>query len=139
MPLPDQGPGDLGSEQDPAGSDLGSVDEQATQEARIERALSALDSEHDHLRSMAVDELTGMNDPRATSALESVATSGDLSVDERRQAAEALWHHAADLEFADSAANDALRQLANGSDPSVRNIAERALTDMERYRQRQGR
>jgi HEAT repeat protein len=106
------------------------------QEARLERALSALDSEHDHLRSMAIDELTGMNDPRATSALERVATSGDSSSDERRNAAQALWNHAADLEFADSAANDALRQLANSSDPSVRSIAERALTDMERYRRR---
>jgi hypothetical protein len=139
MPLPDQGPVDLGSEKDPAGGDLGSVDEQATQEARLERSLSALDSEYDHLRSMAVEELVGMNDPRATSALESIARSGDASVDVRRQATQALWHHAADLEFADSAANSALKRLAQDKDPSIQAIADRALTDMEQYIRRQGR
>lgn len=144
MPLLDEGLGDFGPEQDPAGDEPGSVEEQAAreelrQEARLERSLSALDSEHPHLRSMAVEELVGMNDPRATSALESVARSGNVSVDERRQAAQALWHHAADLEFADSAANEALRQLAQGSDPSIQAIAERALTDMERYRRRHSR
>jgi hypothetical protein len=136
MPLPEDERMDaLESDQDPEPGGKPAC-EDCRKEARIERALSALDSEHEHLRSMAVDELTGMNDKRATGALERVATSGDLSFDERRKAAQALWHHAADLQFADSAANDALSKLANSSDPSIRSIAERALTDMERYQRR---
>jgi hypothetical protein len=85
---------------------------------------------------MAVEELTGINDPRATSALESVARSSAASDDERRRAAQALWHHAGDLQFSDSNANQALRQLANDGDPTVREIAKRALVDMERYQRR---
>ena len=136
--LPDEGVSALESvEQDPAARRL-AMEEQAIrkerlQQARLERSLSALNSEHPHLRSMAIEELVSVKDPRSTPALTNVAKSEDLSADERRQAAQALWHHAADLEFANPEANQAVRSLARDSDPSVRDIAKRALIDMERY------
>jgi hypothetical protein len=140
MPLPEQELGEEESEQS-AGDGVLSAEKQAAWEerrrqAQLERSLSALDTEHSHLRAMAIEELTGIDDQRATSALESVASSGAVSNDERRRAAQALWHHAGDLQFSDSNANQALRQLANDGDPAVREIARRALVDMERYQRR---
>jgi hypothetical protein len=128
------------------GSEAGllSAEEQAALEewrnqARLERSLSALKSKYTHLRSMAIEELVGIKDPRATNALESAANSGDASDLERSQAAQALWHHAADLEFADPVANEALKRLVSNGGPEVRAVAERALIDMERYQRRYGR
>ncbi len=112
--------------------------EERQQQARLDRALSALDSKYSNLRSMAVNELTGINDERATNALRKLAASKDASGTEKRMAAQALWRHAGDLEFSDSTANQALRQLANDGDPAVREIAKRALDDMERYQRRSG-
>ncbi len=124
-------------------ADFLSTEEQAAreerqQQARLDRALSALDSNYANLRSMAVNELTGVNDERATNALQNLAVSNDASGNEKRMAAQALWHHAGDLGFSDFTANQALRQLANDDDPSVRGIAERALDDMARYQRRSG-
>jgi hypothetical protein len=145
MPLPDEAPVKFEPDQDAAAeprlaearADL----EERREQARLERSLSALDSQYDHLRSMAVEELVGMKDPRATRALADLAAAGDAVSNDRRRAALALWHHAADLAFADSAANQALKRLASGSDadPSVKEIAKRALADMERYQRRNNR
>jgi len=128
-------------EQDPAGAGELSAERQAyfeelRQQARLERAKNALNSGYTNLHTMAVDELVATKDPRATSALESFANSQEASSDERSQAAQALWNHAADLEFADPEANAALVRLANDGDPSVQEIAKRALSDMERYQRR---
>lgn len=126
--------------EDPQGMRL-SAEEQAARESRmqqqrLERSLSAINSEHTHLRTMAVEELVTVKDPRATTALANAASSQSITSEERRQAAQALWHHAADYQFADSTANGALVQLANDGDPAVREIARRALVDMERYQRR---
>ena len=142
--LLDESVSDLGSEQqDPEAVRLEAEARTARAERldqeRLERSLSALNSEHAHLRSMAVEELVPLKDPRATTALANVASSKDVSVDERRRAAQALWHHAADSQFSDSAANQALAQLAGEGDPAVRDIARRALIDMERYQRRNNR
>ncbi len=148
MPLSDEMPGESEMEQyseldldESRATGLLSPEEQAAWEerqrdARIERALSALDSKHTHLRSMAVDELTGISDERATNALSKLATSKGASDGEKRMGAQALWHHAGDLGFSDSTANQALRQLATDGDPSVQEIAMQALDDMERYQRR---
>ena len=126
--------------EDPEGRRL-AAEEQAAREARLqqqrlERSLSAINSEHTHLRTMAVEELVTVKDPRATTALANAASSPNITSEERRQAAQALWHQAADYQFADSTANSALVQLANDGDPAVREIARRALVDMERYQRR---
>jgi hypothetical protein len=143
--LPEELPGEaVGSyednEQDPEASRLAAEKqanlEELRQQVRLERSLSALESEHSHLRVMAVEELVRIKDPRVASALASVANSDTASAAERRQATQALWHHAADLEFANSEANQAVRSLARDSDPSVRDIAKRALIDMGRYQRR---
>jgi len=130
-------------EQDPAGTGAASAERQAyfeelRQQARLERAKNALNSGYANLHTMAMDELVATKDPRATSALESFANSQEASSDERSKAAQALWNHAADLEFSNPEANAALVRLANDADPSVREIAKRALTDMERYQRRHG-
>lgn len=105
--------------------------------ARLERATWAIDSEHSHIRMMAIDELVTTKDPRATQIISNAAMRGETSVDERLQAAEALWRHAADLEFSNLTAVQSLQQLAADSDPSVAAIANRALADMDRYQRRQ--
>ncbi len=128
----------LSTEEQAAREEQQAAREERQQQARIDRALSALDSNYANLRSMAVNELTGVNDERATNALQNLAVSNDASGNEKRMAAQALWHHAGDLGFSDFTANQALRQLANGDDPSVRGIAERALDDMARYQRRSG-
>jgi len=107
--------------------------EELRRQVRLERSLSALESEHSHLRVMAVEELVRIKDPRVTRALTSVVSSDTASAAERSNAAQALWHHAADYEFADTAANEALERLAGDGDPAVRATAKRALIDMERY------
>jgi hypothetical protein len=140
MPLPEQELVKEEPEQSPGGGALSAEEQAAWEErrrqAQLERSLSALYTEHSHLRAMAVEELTGIDDPRATRALESVARSDAASNDEQRRAAQALWHHAADLQFSDSIANQAIRQLADDGDPAVREIAKQALNDMERYQRR---
>jgi len=113
--------------------------EERRNQARLERSLSAINSDHSHLRLMAIEELVGLKnkDARVTNALEGVANAtSDVSDLERRQAAQALWHHAADLEFSDPKANEALNRLARDGDPEVKAIAERALIDMDRYQHR---
>jgi len=141
--LPDEGIGAAEyDENDPAAGSLAAERqaqlEERRRQARLERAKNALNSEYTHLRAMAVEELVATKDKRATSALESFANSTEASTDERSQAAQALWNHAADLEFADPEANAALVRLANDADPSVRKIANQALSDMERYQRRHG-
>jgi hypothetical protein len=112
--LPDEAPVESEPDRDAtaeprskAQADLGERREQA----RLERSLSALDFNYDHLRSMAVEALVSMKDPRATSALVGLAASGDAASKERRRGAQVLWHHAADLAFADSTANQAIKRL----------------------------
>ena len=126
--------------ENPESMRLAAEEQEARQElinqAKLERSLNALNSEHPHLRAMAVDELVSLKDPRTTSALAGAANSKELDSEERRRVVEALWHHAGDLEFADPTANEALQQMASDSDPAVREIARRALHDMERYRRR---
>jgi hypothetical protein len=105
-------------------------------EQRVKRAISAAGSSHSHIRRMAVNELAGSRDRRATAVLADIAISKDIAAEERANAAEALWRHAGDSEFQDTEANDVLRFLAQDEDPSVSTIAQDALRDMERYRQR---
>jgi hypothetical protein len=110
--------------------------EQAEREETLNQALTALNPAEGTLSQHALDQLVGIrDDPRATQALVQVALGASES-DARAQATEALWHHAADLEFADADAVSALEQLANDADTVVQKIAQQALADMQQYRQR---
>lgn len=112
-------------------SDLLALQEEY-EEALIERALSALSSEHVHLYEEALDQLVGIDDPRATEILvEAARTETDSTI--RMQAVDALWRHAANLEFSDVMSIEALRQLAEDSDERVRGMASQALRDMDQY------
>jgi hypothetical protein len=71
-----------------------------------------------------------------TGILADIAISDNTPAEERANAAEALWRHAGDFEFQDAEANEALRSLAEEDDPSVSTIAQEAMRDMMRYRQR---
>ena len=98
-----------------------------------EAVLSQEIADNDGNRQQALDQITGRNDPRATAALIQAAA---LGTDKRAgaQATEALWHHAADLQFADETTVSALEQLTNDADAEVQKTARQALVDMQRYR-----
>ncbi|MFH0343836.1 MAG: hypothetical protein ACHBNF_17335 [Chromatiales bacterium] len=81
----------------------------------------------------AVDALVGIRDAHATEALVSAADTQDAGPVHRRYAVEALWRHAADLQFAEPASTEALRRLASDSNEKVRALAARAVFDMDRY------
>jgi hypothetical protein len=148
MPLPEENyveeTGDYEyDEQDPDAGRLAAEKQAERQkridQARLNRSMSALESEHSHLRSMAVEEMSRISDPRVPGALRGVATSDESTASERQKAAQALWNYAADQQFSDSGANQALSSLVDSKDPSVKKIAEQALRDMERYQKRYGR
>jgi hypothetical protein len=81
----------------------------------------------------AVDALVGIRDAHATEALVSAADTRDADPVHRRHAVEALWRHAADLQFTDPASTEALRRLATDGNKKVRALAARAVLDMDRY------
>jgi hypothetical protein len=79
-------------------------------------------------------QLAGLDDPRATEALVAAASSdAGLDPTSRFQAVGALWQHAANLKFADTGSVNALKQLSENSDESIRSLAHQALKDMEHY------
>lgn len=110
--------------------------EQAEREETLNHAIAALSRKDGPLSQQALDQLVGIrDDPRATQAL--VQTASDAQDSRSRvRATEALWHHAADLEFADGTTVAALEQLTNDADAAVQKTARQALEDMKQYRQR---
>lgn len=85
-------------------------------------------------RREALERLVGNEDPRAVAALlEQAVSPASESPELRANAVEALWRHAADREFADAVAIDALHKLGGDKDPRVSAIARGALRDMEQY------
>jgi hypothetical protein len=102
--------------------------------AILKRALDALNSDYKHLYAEAINQIVGMDDPRATQALVEAANTG-LDAKSRAQAVEALWQHAAHLQFADATSITALKQLAGDNDAHVSKVARRALQDMQQYPQ----
>ena len=85
-------------------------------------------------REERLEELVGIDDPQAISALaREVNRVAALEDPARQQAARRLWRHAAALRFADARAVDALRDLIHDTDESVVRIAEQALDDMRTF------
>lgn len=106
--------------------------EQQYKEALLRRALDALGFEHKHLHIEAINQLAGLEDPRASEALVEVATnSAGLDAQYRLEAVGTLWRHAQDLHYADVTSVNALKRLAEDSDKNVRRLARQALRDME--------
>jgi hypothetical protein len=106
----------------------------AEHEETLNRATAAL-SQEGQLNQQVLNQLEGIGDPRATQMLVQAA-SGVQNGRDRVRATEALWHHAADLQFADEASISALEQLATDTDARVQKTAQQALEDMRQYRQR---
>lgn len=118
---------------DPEAPDLdanASFQEAEYQEALLQRALDALKSEHQQLRTEALDQLASLLDPRATEALIAAANGGG---ELRALAVEALTRHAANHEYADATSVAALQRMAQDSDPAVKQLAQQALEAMEQY------
>jgi hypothetical protein len=127
---------EVGREVDPA-TEL--AKQQEHKEALLRRALEALNSEHKPMHAEAIDQLVGMEDPRATQTLVEVASNSGTAADvkSRVQAVEALWRHAADLRFSDEVSANALKQLAEDSNSQVAKVARQAVSSMEQYQQQQ--
>jgi hypothetical protein len=111
------------------------AEEQQQNEVLLTKALAMLRSNDRQLHAQAIDQLVGINDPRATQALIRAANGTGADLRSRLQAVESLWNHAADLGFSDQASVNALRQLATDRNTDVRNIARRALVDMQRQQE----
>ncbi|MFH0340782.1 MAG: HEAT repeat domain-containing protein [Chromatiales bacterium] len=104
-------------------------------EAALSRDLDTLHSSASgDARREALERLVGNEDPRAVAALlEQAVSPASESPEFRANAVEALWRHAADREFADAVAIDALHKLREDKDRRVSAIARGALRDMEQY------
>ncbi len=100
------------------------------QEALLQRAVDALKSEYQQLRTEALDQLANLLDPRATEALIAAANGGG---ELRAVAVEALTRHAANHEYADATSVAALQRIALDSDPAVKQLAQQALEAMDQY------
>jgi hypothetical protein len=108
--------------------------EQEYQEALLNRAVTALQSEHRHLYEEAIDQLGAINDPRAVQALiDAIEDHDGLDRSTRRWAVEALWQHATNTRFSDVNSIQALRQFSEDNDENIRNLAHQVLKEMEQY------
>lgn len=129
-PLPDLDPNVL-YEQQAAGDQ---TDEQIAEwsDAKLQRALAALESKYENLKQDALTELKGMNAPEATAAILDAARGAyGKSRDLQYTAAKILWEHAADLNYKDDTANTALFKLREIKISEIDDIAHQALSDME--------
>jgi len=130
-------PGSLGTAtatelQQPAGDE--GAPENTQDDALMEQAIERLRAApFGKAWNEAVDALVGIRDAHATEALVSAADTRDAITDHRQHAVEALWRHAADLQFTDPASTEALRRLASDGNEKVRALAARAVLDMDRY------
>lgn len=98
-------------------------------QALLQRALDALQTEHQHLHAQAIDELASLHDPSAAAALIEAANRGQL----RYQAVEALGRYAASFQKgADGASLAALQRLAQDPDPAVSRLAKQFLEQLHR-------
>lgn len=106
--------------------------EQKYEEALIQRALAAINSQYEHLHEEATNQLIGVNDPRATEILVDASRTATDSIS-RAQAVDALRRHAENLQLTDVTSIDALKQLAEDRDLNVSNIARQALRGVDKF------
>ncbi|WP_139559661.1 HEAT repeat domain-containing protein [Methylotetracoccus oryzae] len=107
--------------------------EKRNAEKALQRDLDALrTARDDSTRRAAIERLVGNPSALATQALVEQAV-GSGSPDFRVGAADALWRHAADREFADPEVLEGLRRLSTDPDRSVSELALRALSDRDAY------
>jgi hypothetical protein len=128
--LPDDG-SDSNEDRDPS---VRLAREQEYQEALIDRAVTALGSEHRHLYEEAIDQLGAIEDPRAVKVLiHAIGDRDGVDRNTRRRAVEALGQQATNMRFSDVNSIQALRQLSEDSDENIRSLARQALKEMEQY------
>lgn len=127
-PFTDEKPGviETRATQHPGPSDSSPPEREYHREALLLRALDALESEHKQLHVEAIDQLAGLQDPRATEALIEAASSGV----HRLQAVGALAQHAAYQQDADVTSLIALEGFAEDNNPDVRDLARQVLAAM---------
>jgi hypothetical protein len=106
------------------------------EDAKIKRAQKVLSTERcSNLWRQAIDELARIQDDRVTAILADVAATGKTDR-LREKATEALWHNTANSEFKNMKGVEALKKLAQSSDPRVGVKARQAIKDYERYTKR---
>lgn len=102
-------------------------------EARLERALKALESDQKQIHGEALEEIVGLKDPRASRALaEAVVRAADADAQNRYEVVAALVRHVEGTQEFDANVVDVLQQLASDSDSNIRGIASQALSAMNR-------
>lgn len=103
-------------------------------EACLQRALAALESDYENLYEQALAALQRMDSPEATAALlEAAQGIYSKTADLQYYAAETLSNRAADFGYSNQLANDALKQLTGSKLPAIKDVAEKALDDMNYY------
>lgn len=107
--------------------------EKEHQEARLRRAVGAIQSGHPHLQQEALAELADIQDPTATQTLVEMAEGAEAASKTRMQAVEALWLHAANGNYTDDASLQALQRLSEDIDSKVSELALTALNDIQHY------
>ena len=103
---------------------------------KLNRAVAVVDSNLDAgLKRAAMQDLIEINHPLATRALASLLRqaekSGDVLV--MREVANAVWYHAAQLEFRDKAANAMIGTMRTSQNQVVRSVGAQALNDQNNY------
>lgn len=100
-------------------------------DAMLQRALNALNSEHEHLYGEALSQLGGLQDPRAGSALaEVISSTPGFDTELRLRAVAALIQNAENSRFSDPTHVQLLTKLSNDIDVNIRGMAAQALQQM---------
>lgn len=107
--------------------------EKEHQDARLRRAVGAIQSGYPHLQREALTQLAEIQDPAATQALVETAEGAEAANKLRVQAVEALWLHAANGNYTDVASLKALQRLSEDLDSKVSELALTALNDIQHY------
>ena len=110
---------------------------QRERDQKLLRAVDALANSNtpSTVQRDALADLARSGDPRATPALSAAWSQvAGLPGDAAPQVARSVWQHAAQLQFADAEANALLLSLGTSANARVREVAQAARRDMERYR-----
>lgn len=103
---------------------------------KLNRAAAVVDSSLDPgLKRAAMEDLIPINHPLATKALASLLRQAEKSGDElvMREAANAVWYHAAQLQFRDKRANAMIGTMRSSQNQVVRAVGAQAQNDQTNY------
>lgn len=105
-------------------------------EEKLLRAVDALRSKDatGPVQVQALADVSASTDPRATAVLKEAWTQVQGMPNVAPQVARSAWQHAAQMQFANADANALLVSMTSSTIPGVRDVAQAATLDMERYR-----